>query len=61
MNFNEDIEEDSTLFDIVDSVELEEEEYNVDDPVEELDFEREELDDFEEMMEKPDEDSDILE
>jgi hypothetical protein len=61
VNFNEDIEEDSTLFDIVDSVELEEEEYNVDDPVEELDFEREELDDFEEMMEKPDEDSDILE
>ena len=61
MNFNEDIEEDSTLFDIVDSVELEEEEFDVDDPVVELDFEREELDDLEEMMEKPDEDSDILE
>ena len=61
MNFNEDIEEDSTLFDIVDSVELEEEEFDVDDPVAELDFEREELNDFEEMVEKPDEDSDILE
>lgn len=61
MNFNEEIEEDSTLFDIVDSVELSEEEFDVDDPVEELDFEREELEDFDDMMEKPDEDSDILE
>ena len=61
MNFNEEIEEDSTLFDIVDSVELNEEEGEVDDPIEELDFEREALDDLEEMMEKPDEESDILE
>jgi len=61
VNFNEEIEEDSTLFDIVDSVELSEEEFDVDDPVEELDFEREELEDFDDMMEKPDEDSDILE
>ncbi len=61
MSFNEEIEEDSILFDIVDSVELHEEEFEVNDPVAELDFEKEELGEFEEMMEKPDEDSDILE
>lgn len=61
MNFNEEIEEDSTLFDIVDSMELDEEEFEVNDPVAELDFEKEELGEFEEMVEKPDEDSDILE
>ena len=61
MNFNEEIEEDSTLFDIVDSVELNEEESEAEDSVEELDFEREEFDDFVDMTEKPDEDSDILE
>lgn len=61
MNFNEEIEEDLTLFDIVDSVDLNEEECEAEDSVEELDFEREEFDDFADMTEKPDEDSDILE
>ena len=60
MNLNEEIEEDPILFDIVDSVELNEE-LESDNPIEELDFEKSELDDFDEMVEKPDENSDILE
>ena len=61
MNTNEEIEEDSVLFDIVDSVELGNEEPESGNTIEELDFDKSELDDFEEMVEKPDENSDILE
>ena len=61
MNINEEIEEDSVLFDIVDSVELGNEEPESGNFIEELDFDKSELDDFEEMVEKPDENSDILE
>ena len=61
MSFNEDIEEDSVLFDIVESVELDNEERESEKSIEELDFDKSELDDFEEMIEKPDENTDILE
>ena len=52
MNINEEIEEDSVLFDIVDSVELRNEEPDSGNYIEELDFDKSELDDFEEMVEK---------
>ena len=61
MSFNEEIEEDSVLFDIVDSVELDNEEDKPDNAIEELDFEKSGLDNFEEMVEKPDENSDLFE
>lgn len=62
MEYNNDIEEDVNLFDVVDSEELEEDEENEflnDD--EELDFENGSLDGYTEMLEDEDEESDILE
>ena len=62
MEYNNDIEEDVNLFDVVDSEdyeENEEKEFINDD--EELDFENGSLDGYSEMLEDEDEESDILE
>ena len=53
MNINEEIEEDSVLFDIVDTVELGNEEPESGNSIEELDFDKSELDDFDEMVVTP--------
>lgn len=61
MGFNEEIEEDSILFDIVDSIDFGDEETGLTEHIEELDFEKAELDNYNKMLEDPDNESDILE
>ena len=60
MRFQEELEEDSTLFDIVDAVELSEEESDEADPVAELDFEKEALEEYDALIHEDDAESDIL-
>ena len=61
MDFNNEIEEDINLFDVVDEVELKEDDEEFKDPDDELDFENGSLDGYTEMVEAEDEESDILE
>ncbi len=65
MAYNEEVEEDTVLFDVVDSLDINETESNAE-SFEELDFEKVELDDnqvddFYNMRETPDKESDIME
>jgi hypothetical protein len=65
MAYNEEVEEDPVLFDVVESLDISDEEPKKE-SYEELDFEKADLDnnqvdDFLDMREGPDEESDILE
>ena len=65
MSYNEEVEEDPILFDVVDSLDITEEEPE-EESYDELDFEKvdmhnHQVDDFLDMREGPDEESDILE
>jgi len=61
MEFENEIEEDVNLFDVVDSEELVDEEDLPPETDDELDFENGSLDGYVEMVEAEDEESDILE
>ena len=61
MAFDNEIEEDVNLFDVVDSKELIDEDDIPRETDEELDFEKGSLDGYAEMVEAEDEESDILE
>ena len=61
MEFDNEIEEDVNLFDVVDSEELVDEEDITPETDEELNFENGSLDGYTEMVEAEDEESDILE
>ena len=66
MSYNEEVEEDPVLFDVVDSLDINDEEPKNTESFDELNFEKVDLennqvDDFYEMREGPDVETDILE
>jgi len=66
MAYNEEVEEDPVLFDVVDSLDITDEESKNTESFDELNFEKVDLDnhqvgDFLDMREVPDEESDLLE